>query len=381
MRIRAYNAVVVTLLVAAARARAQDAACSAAATQPAVLALTKALDAVSAVGPVWGNYTLANHPLILLDQPPDTTKPVCAVIWRYRDSSQIVTLRGRIRKSTPLYAMWDGDSVGRSPTANGRMMERVLSPIPPELERTMRARGFTRAIILTAPIRFEELGNLGKALVAMHADPLIIATQLAVHESYHLHSQIAVWLDQAHQYAWPRWDVQPDRRALNERCYAAPAVADAHKQELAALLATWDLVSDSTHPRDAHAVRQAAQHYVTLRLKRYAMLDTTTVPSPSGPMPCAMAEDMMELEEGAPQWMAYDTAVRAGIMKPEQAGRAANDAFYVSGTFQLWTLQRLLGRDEMRKLTNRITAARDYHDPEASIFRVFARRVAGTDVR
>jgi hypothetical protein len=80
---------------------------------------------------------------------------------------------------------------------------------------------------------------------------------------------------------------------------------------------------------------QRAQRFIDVRRERYKLLDGVTAASPAGPMSCAAAEDLMELEEGAPQWMAYETAVRAGVMKVEEAGRSANDKFYVSGTFQL----------------------------------------------
>jgi hypothetical protein len=229
-------------------------------------------------------------------------------------------------------------------------------------------------------MRLDELGALGQALIAMHVNPTVVSTQLAVHESYHLHSQIPVWLDQRHEYAWPRWDVQPDRQMLRSRCYTADSVADIHRREMSALLAAWDVVRDSSAQQSGDRLRDAARAYVSLRLERYRLLDTASVPSPAGPLHCPVAEDMMELEEGAPQWIAYDTAVRAGVMKLEQAGRSAADAFYVSGTFQLWILQRLVGRDEMRAIAGRLTRAPRRDDPDAAIFRVFARRVAGVDV-
>src|SRR5207253_808488 len=100
--------------------------------------------------------------------------------------------------STPLYGMWNGDRPGSRPTANGRLIQTALISIPAELEKVLRDLGYSRAILLTAPIRFDQLGALGKALAAMHANPTVVATQLAVHESYHLHSQIPVWLDQPH---------------------------------------------------------------------------------------------------------------------------------------------------------------------------------------
>ena len=320
-------------LLVGIEARAQS--CEAMPRRIEVVTLSRALGAASAVGPVWSDFTLADHPVIFLDQPADTAARGCATIWRAGSELRAVALTQRVRLSTPLYGMWNGEPPGPNPNANGTAIAATVSRLPPELEAEMRRLGYSRAIILPVPLRFEALGSLGKALVAMHADPTVMLTQLAVHESYHLHSQIPVWLDQPHQYDWPRWDVQPDRKVLVEQCYAAPGVMTAHRAELAALLSAWDLVADSAQRFDSAAVRSAAQRFIALRHERYRILDSVRVPSPSGPLPCSVAENLMELEEGAPQWMSYDTAVRAGVMQVSQAGRSANDAFYVSGTFQL----------------------------------------------
>ncbi len=378
---RIHAVIVSATFVATASLSAQTSDCSAYSRDSSVVALLHSLDAVAAVGSVWDNYTLARHPIVLVDQPRDTTRSGCAVIWRYREPLQEVTLGSRIRMSTPLYGMWDGNAVGPHPTANGQIIQTALRPVPAELESTLRSRGDMRAVLLTAPIRFDELGALGKALAGMKADPTIVSTQLAVHESYHLHSQIPVWLDQPHEYSWPKWDVQPDRRMLTSRCYSADNVSDIHRREMEALLRAWDIVKDSSSESARGQLRDAARAYVSLRLERYRIVDTTSVAIPGGALRCMAAEDMMELEEGAPQWMSYDTAVRAGVMTLDAVGRSATDAFYVSGTFQLWILQRVVGRDEMRRISGRITRAASPTDKDASIFRVFAKRVAGVDVK
>ena len=340
---------------------------------PEVERLVAALDAAARVGPVWSDYTLANHAVVLLDQRADTLRPACAAIWRAAAPPTTRGLRRRVDLATPLYGMWNGDPVGPRPLPNGPLITKTLSTLPPELEADLRAGGIARAIMLQVPVRFEDIGSLGKALAGMRIDPVSMLTQLAVHESYHLHSQIAVWLDQPHMYSWPSWDVQPDRKKVVDLCYnGSPAIAQTLDAELTALLAAWDLARD-TVPHSEAGVSRAARRFIELRRRRYMLLDGSTVPSPVGPLPCSTAEDLLELEEGAPQWMAYETAVRAGVMKAEAAGRSSSEKFYVSGTFQLWILNRLLGDTAMRRLTSEITRAPSMTDSKGAIFRVFAR--------
>jgi hypothetical protein len=128
-------------------------------------------------------------------------------------------------------------------------------------------------------------------------------------------------------------------------------------------------------PRDTvtdAAARDTAVAFMNARRDRYALLEGVTVPSPVGPMTCDRAEDVMELEEGAPQWIAYVTAFRAGLIRVEEVGRRAAEAFYASGTFQLWILERLLGPAAMRTLTSRITRSTEPGGDDGAIFARFA---------
>ncbi|NOT10130.1 MAG: hypothetical protein HOP28_18205 [Gemmatimonadales bacterium] len=358
-------------LLLASRLAAQD--CTVTMAAPEVRSLAAALDKAAAVGPVWSDYTIANHPVVFVSQTPDTTASVCASVWRFRKPPVVVAMSRRVRFSTPLYGMWNGDSVRRDPSQGNAGIASSLRPIPPELEQVLRGMGEIRVVFLPVPLRFETLGALGRSLQAMKIDPTLMMSQLAVHESYHLHSQIPTWLGQPGRYDWPAWDVQPDRKALVEQCYAGtPAVTDLRRREMEALLAAWDtLMAERSAASDARAIA-SAKTFISTRRERYALLAAVTIPSPAGPVSCERAEDVMELEEGAPQWMAYVTAVRAGLMQATQVGRASNESFYVTGTFQLWILERLLGNSAMRALTKKITRAARPDGPEGAIFQRFS---------
>jgi hypothetical protein len=166
--------------------------------------------------------------------------------------------------------------------------------------------------------------------------------------------------------------MQPDRKVLIERCYnAAGAVNDAHNKELGALERAWNLLGgmrDSVS--DAQALGEA-RAFIAARRERYALLKDVTVPaSPTIAMSCEMADDVMELEEGAPQWIASITTARAGVASA-QVGRG-NEPFYASGSWQLWIIERLIGAEAMRALTREIARSAQPSGPDGAIFGRFA---------
>jgi hypothetical protein len=273
--------------------------------------------------------------------------------------------------------MWNGDPVG--PNARLKQLPGTSVPptVPAAIERALRAGGDTRAVIIPAILDFDRLGALGSALRQMQVDPVNVLAPIAVHESYHLHSQFPAWLDQQGRYEWPAWDIQPDRRAIVAQCYGgSDAIKAALEAEMTALEQAW-LASIDAADDDARArVRELGRAFVAARRARYALLDTVRIPSPEGPVSCARAEDVMELQEGASQWIGFATAVRAGVVEERSAGRSQNEAFYVMGPFQLLVMQHLLGYERMREVTRAITRSAQPSGPDGAVFGRFAALVA-----
>jgi hypothetical protein len=345
--------------------------------RPEARRLVAALDTMAAVPPVWSDFTIAHHPIVLVTQSADTNAPGCAAIWRFRRPLRVVPIERGVRFSTPLYGMWNGDPVG--PNARVKRLPGTSdAPIlPAALERVLRDEGDTRVVIIPAILDFDRLGALGNALRQMQIDPVTLLAPLAVHESYHLHSQFPAWLDQRGRYTWPGWDTQPDRRAMVARCYGgSDEVREALAAEMAALEKAWLSSLEATDDAARARVRQEARAFVAARRARYALLDTVRVPSPEGPVTCERAEDVMELQEGATQWIGHATAVRAGVVRASSAGRSSNEAFYVTGVFQLAIMQRLLGDEEMLRVTEAITRSTQPSGPEGAVFGRFAALVA-----
>jgi hypothetical protein len=343
-----------------------------------------ALGRVAAVEPVWDNYRLARHPLLLL---ADSTHhgaagtPVCAAIWRAGKPLRIIELAERPPFSTPLYGMINLDAAGAAPVGSAIEFAAAWKPAPASVAAALRAEGVTRAVVLNVPLDFHQLGVLGAVLTRMHADPARMHADLATHESFHLQVQIPAWLDQHQSYEWPGWDIQPDRAELRQRCYAGtPAISAALESELAALLAAFnDVAADSTR-HDPVAGLSHARQFVEARAVRRRLQDTMTVARAGGRISCALAEDLMELEEGTAQWIGQATSLRAGLttmttLLGSYSGTQP-EAFYKTGPLQLWVLDGLLGQDGMRRLTRSIARSRGPDGAKGGLFAQFAERTS-----
>jgi hypothetical protein len=361
------HAVLLAVIVAADAALAQQVAspadgCAAAFRDSASVKLVSALDRLADEPPVWDAYTLTSYPVLLVAEPVrESAAPQrwCVGVWRHRRALERITTDSAPRFSTPLYGMVNLDPVG-SGVPNGVLRGTAsMRAVSASLAADLRRLGVTRAVVLASPLDFGRLGQLGAMLRAQGADPARLQGYLAVHESFHLHTQFPSWLKQAHDHSWPAWDRQPDRAALAARCYgASPTDSASPSAEQAALLEAFDaLWTPGRSPQREEATR-LARRFAAARLARYARLAEARVPRDSAWITCREAEDVMELEEGAPQWIAHSTAVRAGLSTVVQT-RAGYEqrqaqAFYQLGALQLWVLEGLLGPREMRRLTGEL---------------------------
>jgi hypothetical protein len=373
-RVRQTALLLAVLCAASTPAEAQS-GCGAAFTDSLAVRAIHAFDRVAAVAPVWDDYTVARHPLLLLADSthrgrPET--PVCAAIWRAGAPLEIVELAARPRFTTPLFGMLSLDSIGR------QAIEREGHPRTPApaVADELRARGVTRAVVLAVPLDFARLGRLGEMLAAGNVDPALMQADLAVHEGFHLHAQFPHWYDQPRTYAWPAWDRQPDRGEAAERCYTgSPELASAFQAEQAALVAAFDASDPDGAGRDTALAVRHARRFVELRAARRRLQDTITVARGGGRISCELAEDLMELEEGSAMWLGHATTVRAGLttrssFRGSYAG-INSEPWYQTGPLQLWVLEGLLGSAELRRMTASIARSAGPDGPEGGIFARF----------
>ena len=339
----------------------------------------ESLERVAAAGPVWDDYRLARHPLLLLADSSHhggARTPVCAAIWRAGKPLRVIELAERPPFSTPLYGMIDLDAAGSATVGSAAEFAAAWKPAPPSVAAALRAAGVTRAVVLNVPLDLHRLGTLGATLIRMHADPAAMHADLATHESFHLQVQIPAWLAQHRNYRWPAWDIQPDRAELRKRCYAgSPAIVAALESELGALLAAFTAVAaDSVH-RDPAAGLRHARRFVEARAARRRLQDGITVTRAGEQISCGLAEDLLELEEGTAQWIGHATSVRAGLttmtaLHGSYAGTQP-EAFYKTGPLQLWVLDGLLGHDTLRRITRSIARSSGPDGPKGGLFAQF----------
>lgn len=354
--------------------------CSAAFADSLSIRTIRAFERVAAVPPVWDDYSLARHPLLLLADSTfrgSAETPVCAAIWRRGTPLEIVELAARPPFSSPIYGMFDSDPVGSGAIESAAELDVVRRPVPPGVTAELRARGVTRVVALNVPMDFGRLGRLGEMLRSGNADPVLMQADLAVHESFHLHSQYPTWLAQERAYSWPAWDLQPDRAELRQRCYAgSPELAQALEAERQALVDAYDAVSVDSSRRDPALGLHHARRFVEVRRARRALQDTMTVAQGSRRIPCELAEDIMELEEGTSYWIGHATTVRAGLttaanLRGTYAGQNS-EVFYQTGALQLWILDGLLGHDAVRCITASIARSTG---PEDAVFAQFEHQI------
>ncbi|GAB5536405.1 MAG: hypothetical protein Rubg2KO_26540 [Rubricoccaceae bacterium] len=358
-------------------AHAQPSDCDSWFDEPQVHQLVGALHAIADAGPTWDTYTIANHPVALAGIVEGSETGGCALIWRVGEAPERLTLAEPAPFPVQLYGFWNGDSLGANPHPLWSQFSATMQRTALEIEAAIRARGEARTIVLRAPLRTAELGPLGEMLEQMDMNPVDILARLAVHESYHLHSQFPTWFDQEAMYAWPSWLAMSDRNTMVQTCYQGTEdVIAARDAEMQQLLATWDQLYP-TKTRDVDTARAEAQRYVEARQARYALLDTATVMTSDGPMSCADAEAVWELTEGSAQWVGDRSAFEAGISSIEIVRGSfngnANAPFYASGSFQLWILNALLGRTQFLEMTHAITRS---ETPDGGIFGSFMRHTA-----
>ena len=338
-----------------------------------------ALNRVAAVGPVWDDYRLARHPLLLLADSShhgSARTPVCAAIWRAGKALRIIELAERPPFSTALYGMIDLDAARAAPLGSAAEFAAAWKPAPAAVAAALRAAGVTRAVVLNVPLDLHRLGTLGGVLIRMHVDPAAMHADLATHESFHLQVQIPAWLGQHRNYRWPAWDIQPDRAELRHRCYAgSPAIAAALESELGALLAAFTAVAADSLHRDAGAGLRHARRFVEARAARRRLQDGVTVTRGGEQISCGLAEDLLELEEGTAQWIGHATSLRAGLttmtaLHGSYSGTQP-EAFYKTGPLQLWVLDGLLGHDALRQVTRSIARSAGPDGPKGGLFAQF----------
>lgn len=320
--------------------------------------------------PPWTSYRPERHPVVLIG-PAHPAAPTCALVQRGDRELARAALAEPVTIPTGIFWFYATPSIGPGARPEFAGLGAAMSKTTPSLAALLAGHGVDRAMLLRVDYDRGILTAVGVDPSSYFSGPEIVLLIWIVHETFHLHSQFPTWLDQAATYPWPAWDRQPDRTAVVETCYggaAGPRVA----AERAALRAAF--IAAQRHDRAAACT--AAREFVRQREIRHGA-STDEVPAPGGAVACRVAESLMELEEGVPDYIAQATLLELGLGTDDQVLRGFDrplaPLFYGLGAFQLLVLRALAGEEAMPAITARIAASAG---PEGGVFAELARAVS-----
>lgn len=342
-----------------------DPRCAAALQRTDLQALLRALDTVASLAPVWDGYSIRRHPVLLVARdtmPTRADSGSCIVLWRHAGPAVTLRASAEPRYSTPLYGFFNGDSLGPRARAGSQEALGGMRRVPADLFDPLRRLAVRRAVLLPVPPDLRRLGPVGTEIAKQPGRLTGIQADLAIHEGFHLHVQFPRWFDQPSDHPWPGWDIQPDRAALVARCYAAASDSLALRAEHDALVSAFRALWVDSGGADTARAKRHLGAYVEARRARYARAARTRIAAGADSVSCPVAEDVMELQEGATQWIGHSTSVRAGLNTTAGLDRsyanAQRERFYQTGAMQLWVLEAMRGRSGVRRITAAISRSR-----------------------
>jgi hypothetical protein len=316
-----------------------SAACASLWDEPEASDFVETLTAATSTAlPVWPGYQLGDGFYVLYagDTP---SGEACVGLWHAGRTVDFAQLPDSPRFSTPLYGYFLPDAPRREAVdgfPSGRQ--------PDELASWLESNGVERATIM--PVRVEDF--------PIELPPLV-KTQVGLHEAFHVEVQSAHWVGA--EADWPSWDRQPDREDL-QSCYAAtPRVEETLSEERESLVRMIEALLDG---RRADACR-AGRNFLERRSARHRLLDTLEVEVSDGdPTSCAMAEAIMELEEGTADYASWTKLFELELASRDQLLRryraVQDDVYYLTGVMQLHAIAAM--RPEgMETVTARIAAS------------------------
>lgn len=306
-------------------------------------ALLADLEVAGSVEPVWPGYPVARQDLVLesLDTDGDGA---CVAHWSGSAIRTVARSDARITNSLGFFGFLITERADADPA---QRMGFLAGGVPPAILRSLRASGTEAALVWTG-----DRGTLDEAGFPAAAERRRLARYFVLHEGAHVHQLLGPVFASSWPAPRPGWRIQADEEALLDRCLADPSAA----RERGALADATAAVEAG----DLSGARSRLAAFARLRAERYERLREVRVPSSSGgPLPCWVAEDVWELDEGGADFISLVTLSEAGLDFPWSGSLADyvrddanNEPYYHTGLGQLFTLRALAS------------------DPEAALLRV-----------
>jgi hypothetical protein len=295
------------------------------------------------IEPSWGSYRIADHPVLFI--LGDATKGI------FRDA------RGRaveITFSEPVFV------------ENG-VFEFCGPGLSYECPRSSEFDRHEFILIYKFPNPLEDFSKPPYSL-----DLDILNFDTIVHEGFHL------FMQKADAVAKGLWSAKIEGLSigvvdeLETECYANSRVSSLRRKELGHLKET--VVHLLQGRKDSNFVRDHLKKFVELREKRYRVLSDVELVSLNGSLSCLQAENVMEMNEGVPDFVSMDLGLRMVpgsslhyLRVVEWTEKTATDKgshFYQFGAYQLFIMKWLMNPRRFDKSLRRLYTA----DPGRAIY-------------
>lgn len=253
--------------------------------------------------------------------------PNCAILISGIEPFSIIQTTSPITFLTPVYSFYLSGDLNLVPE-QFKGLATLIANLNPEIQSALTARGISRALLLR--LDFDQ--KILDQAIGFRTRAQFLAF-MAIHESFHLHGQFPQWLSsEDRRVHWPSWDQQPNRKQLLRECYP-PTFAE----ELKSLNVALKLGLSETNGSQA---RNSARLFEKKRVARHNSLRDTKIKLADGTFAsCAVAESIMELEEGMLDSLALHVLVHHGVMSRAEALMyvlsSTNEPFYRTGAGQM----------------------------------------------
>ncbi|MFK8137312.1 MAG: hypothetical protein AB8E15_03035 [Bdellovibrionales bacterium] len=221
---------------------------------------------------------------------------------------------------------------------------------------------------------WEFIPNYIRSLVGENA----LVFNLLAHEAFHLFYQRRARVEPNGKINWPDWLEHPEHEKVEKNCYKHPAISNAYRKELNALVRSAQLLSMLGNK---DAALEAALKFISSREERYKLLvqNNITVPlfSDEISISCMLAEQSLEIDEGITNYVGSIVSLNLNLISNFQFIEFSrlfelNPYFYGAGQLQLFILKSFLSQIDFDKVKTNLS---DSKTPSVNVFTLFKSRI------
>lgn len=243
---------------------------------------------------------------------------------------------------------------------------------PSELQAWVSEQGLDSAIIFagTSETSEEWFSSNGTTNVSN-----LTVLQLLLHEGFHVNMQAPSWFNSP-RYDFPSWVIATSPNEANQVCYSGN-YSESRWEEQNALVNLTELYFTASDSSPVAFCELANDFLAAKNSRREEIGESLEIPLISDSMvTCAEAENMMELNEGAADYVSWFYLYELGIADSTDIldilGASTATPNYQVGSMQLYLLQKITGDDFPAILTEIGTST---SMEEGAIFNILSREL------